>query len=454
MKQPPQTPRPANPDSPAPELRPPTDGNLPLADAPAPHHSTLIPPSRGSPTDHPTLTPPPPSWFQSGGMVGQSFGDFELVAEVGRGGMGVVYKAIQKSLDRPVALKLLLAEHACNPPLLLRFLSESRAAASLTHPNIISIYQVGECVAGPYFVMEYIDGPSLEALLERTLPVNWSVALLVTVAEAVQHAHEKGIIHRDLKPGNIMLHQQKRPVVMDFGIAKIVGDGQANLTGVGTLVGTPAYMPPEQAGEDPSKVGPHSDVYSLGAILYTLLTGRPPFDEGSSLKTLMRVVSDHPPPAIRSLRADVPARLEQIVMRCLEKDLDRRYPSAHALAEDLRRFRAGQQARGSSPALRVPLVSVVLVPRQGGKQVRLQQPSTMIGRGADCDLVLKASEVSKHHCRIQLGPDSAKVEDLGSINGTFVNGEQIQKARLNDGDELDVAGLVFTVRLQRPGTTP
>ncbi len=407
-------------------------------------------PAHANVGDQPTLMSPPSSWLLPGGLVGRTFGDFELLEEVGRGGMGVVYKAVQKSLERPVALKLLMPEHASNPQVLKRFLAEARAAARLTHPNIISIYQVGECAAGPYFVMEFIDGPSLEALQQRPLPVAWSAALLATVAEAVHHAHEKGIIHRDLKPGNIMLHQKKRPVVLDFGIAKVMGEGSGrSQTKLGTLIGTPAYMPPEQAGEEPGKVGPHSDVYSLGAILYTLLTGKPPFDEETTLKTLMRVVSDQPPPAVRSLRPEVPPRLEQIVMRCLEKDPARRYPSAHALAEDLNRFRAATRNRPSSATVRAATSPSVVLVAPGGRQVALGRASTVVGRASECDLVIRSSDVSKRHCRIDITADGATVEDLGSVNGTFVNGEQVQRHRLEDGDELDLAGHVFTVRLQR-----
>jgi serine/threonine protein kinase len=383
-------------------------------------------------------------------LVGKTFGDFELREEVGRGGMGVVYKAWQKCLERPVALKLLLAEHACNPDLYGRFMAEARAAASLAHPNIVSVYQVGQCVAGPYFVMELIDGPSLETLSQRTLPISWSVSLLITVAEAVQHAHERGIIHRDLKPGNIMLHLSRRPVVMDFGIAKMMGKGTGVNTHPGTLIGTPAYMPPEQADDTPSKVpiGPTSDVYSLGAILYTLLTGKVPYDEGSALRTLMRVLAPTPPPPVRSLRPEVPVRLEQICMKCLEKDQANRYPTAQSLADELKRLRAALGVKPTSSAtLRTPLPTVVLV-RSRHKPIRLVNPTTTVGRSSECDLVLRTADVSKLHCRILLGPDGVVVEDLGSSNGTFVNGTQIERAPLQDGDELEVGGHVLRVRIR------
>ena len=187
---------------------------------PPPVNVEAAPVNRGLGADISTAQPhmnetPTLAWNSVGGaprtLVGQTFGDFELTEELGRGGMGVVFKAYQKSLDRHVALKLLRGEHSSNPMLLKRFLEESRAAARLSHPNIVSVYQVGECFAGPFFVMEFIDGPSLEMFLKRKLPISSTVALLIKVAEAVQHAHEKGIIHRDLKPGNIMLHQSKRP---------------------------------------------------------------------------------------------------------------------------------------------------------------------------------------------------------------------------------------------------
>jgi serine/threonine protein kinase len=425
-----KTPPPLNPDATAPVMR--------GLDAEA---VTAQPDAGESPTLAPSAL-----LGQGMSLVGQTFGDFLLTEELGRGGMGVVFKAIQKSLDRPVALKLLLSEHSSNPLLLKRFLEEARAAARLTHPNIVSVYQVGECFAGPYFVMEFIDGPSLEQLLQRTLPIGWTSVLIITVTEAVQHAHEKGIVHRDLKPGNIMLHESKRPVVMDFGIAKVLGKG-AGMTQPGAVMGTPAYMPPEQAGDEPSKIGPHSDVYSLGAILYTLLTGKVPFDEGTAFKTILKVISETPPEPVRNLRPEVPPRLEQICMKCMEKDPIKRYPTAHALAEDLKRFRAGLTSKGSSASIRTSLATVVLV-APGGKQVRLFQPATVIGRHHDCDLVVKASEISKRHCRILIAADQVVVEDLGSSNGTFVNGKQVERARLADSDELDLGGHVFTIRFR------
>src|SRR5262245_43555585 len=208
----------------------------------------------------PTISQPAVSNHVPNALAGMTFGDLAFVKELGRGGMGVVYKARQTSLDRFVAVKMLLAEHALNASLLTRFLAEARAAAGLTHPNIVNVFAVGECpVTGPYYVMEFLDGPSLETLLKRTLPIPWTVKLLATVTDAVHHAHAKGVIHRDLKPANILLHQRKRPVVTDFGIAKLLGRG-TGLTQPGAIVGTPAYMPPEQAGEEAGKIGPHSDV--------------------------------------------------------------------------------------------------------------------------------------------------------------------------------------------------
>jgi serine/threonine-protein kinase len=381
-------------------------------------------------------------------LVGSCFGDFEILAEVGRGGMGIVLKARQKSLDRIVAVKLLLREHKDNPVVMARFQSEARAAAALSHPNIVNVYQVGDCPLGPYLVMEYIDGGSLETRLQKgPVSIGSAVNLLIVVTEAVHYAHSKGIIHRDLKPGNVMIDALRRPVVMDFGIAKFVGKASA-LTQQGAILGTPAYMPPEQAGEEFAQVGPHSDVYSLGAILYTLLTGKLPYEAETALRTILKVVGPEMPPPVRSLRPEVPATLERICMTCLNKQPADRYPTARALADELRRFRTAAASRSGPPTQKATLASLLLIAPD--KQIRLLPGTTVLGRAADCDLVLRAADVSKHHCRIVFGPGEVIVEDLGSANGTVVNGEVVERAALNEGDRLTIAGHTFEIRLSRP----
>jgi serine/threonine protein kinase len=361
---------------------------------------------------------------------------------------------------------MLLAEHCHNSTIVARFLTEARTAAALEHANIVKVYQIGECAHGHYFVMEYVDGSPLETVLQRNpLPVKTAVALQILVTDAVQYAHSKGVIHRDLKPGNIMLDRTRRPVVMDFGIAKFLGQS-SSLTQQGAIMGTPGYMPPEQAGEDPTQIGPHSDVYSLGAILYSMLSGRPPFEEATALKTLLKVVSAEPPPPIHQFRADVPRELEAICLKCLNKRPADRYPSAQALADDLRRFRAGwRSGLGDSPASTrkagKPVDTVrkkkasktsnasaaaFLVEQTTGKKLPVAYGTAIIGRASDCDLVVRATDVSKRHCRITFDPARGmQVEDLQSINGISVNGRPVIRAVLKEGDELGVAGHRFRV---------
>jgi serine/threonine-protein kinase len=385
-------------------------------------------------------------------LVGKCLGDFELVDEIGRGGMGVVFKARQVSLDRIVALKMLLSEHFRDPVRLARFLSEARTMASLDHPNIVHIYQIGNCEHGHFFAMEFIDGQTLEAVIKEKhpVPVAWATSLMMVVGEAIQHAHAKGIVHRDLKPGNIMIDRFRRPVVMDFGIAKYLGQA-SSLTQQGTIMGTPAFMAPEQASEDFVPVGPHSDVYALGAILYMLLTGKPPYEGSTPLSTILKVIEPTPPVPVRTLRPDVPAELERICMRCLGKRPAERLPSAQALVDELRRFRAAPATKKGSAAPPTPrLLNVKLAVEATGKEVRLHKPITLVGRGAECSVVVRASDVSKNHCQILLDIDRVMVEDLGSANGTYVNGKSVRKARLRDGDELRIADHVFHVRIVEP----
>ncbi len=391
-------------------------------------------------------------------LIGQTFDDVELLEELGQGGMGIVYKARQISLDRLVAVKLLLTEYFLEPVRVARFQTEARTAASLTHPNIVQVYQVGECAFGHYLAMEFVDGHSLEYFIYKgRISLAAALHLMIKVAKAVHYAHSKGIVHRDLKPANIMIDRSHRPVVMDFGIAKFVGQS-STLTQQGVVIGTPAFMAPEQAGEAHDQVGPWSDVYSLGAILYLMLTGRVPFDEGSPLRTVLKVIGPDLPPPVRSLCPEVPEGLEQLCMKCLSKQPADRYASAQALAEELRRFRAFLKKRGSTlrprrhshSTMRASLPAVFLVAVATGKCTRIPRSRAVVGRTSACDVVLRAADVSKRHCQIIVEADQVLVEDLASANGTYVNDQPIARAELKDGDRLRIADYEFLIRLDQP----
>jgi hypothetical protein len=266
---------------------------------------------------------------------------YEVEAVLGQGGVGVVFRARDLRLGRPVALKMLLAGSYAGPTELARFQREAEAVASLCHPNIVQIYEVGDHEGRPYFTMELLDGGSLAQKLKTTPPpVRWAAELVASLADAVAVAHSAGIVHRDLKPANILLTPDGTPKISDFGLARRV-EGEDRLTWTGTAVGTPSYMAPEQASGTTDRVGPATDVYGLGAVLYELLTGRPPFRGGSALETFQQVLSEEPVPPSR-LNPRVPRDLETVCLKCLQKDPQRRYPGAAALAEDLRRYLLGQ----------------------------------------------------------------------------------------------------------------
>jgi serine/threonine protein kinase len=266
------------------------------------------------------------------------FGDYELQEEVARGGMGVVWKARQESLNRTVAVKMILAGTLAGEAEVQRFRREAEAAASLQHPNIVSIHEVGAHDGQHYYSMDYIAGRDLGALLRESgpQPPARAAECLQTIAEAVHYAHQRGTLHRDLKPQNVLMDADGVPHITDFGLAKFV-ERDDSLTRTGAAMGSPSYMPPEQAAGHFDQVGPHSDVYALGAILYELLTGRPPFRAETAMAT-MRQVMESEPVAPRKLNPAIPPDLETICLKCLEKNPARRYSSARALAEELGRF--------------------------------------------------------------------------------------------------------------------
>jgi serine/threonine-protein kinase len=260
--------------------------------------------------------------------------------------MGVVYQARQVSLNRTVALKMILRGALASPGELSRFRAEAESAAHLEHPNVVAVYEVGEQAGQPFFSMQFVPGTTLAArLIEGPLPARDAAALLIPVCRAVAHAHKRGVLHRDLKPSNILIDADGRPYVTDFGLAKrIVSEDAvdeskraASITLSGDIVGTPGYMAPEQAAAARGEVTTATDVYSLGAMLYACLTGRPPFQSASPVDTLMMVLEQEPPsPRVLNPAAD--ADLELIALKALQKPPDLRYASADALADDLQAF--------------------------------------------------------------------------------------------------------------------
>jgi len=279
--------------------------------------------------------------------------DYELLGELGRGGMGVVYRARQRSLGRTVALKMIVRPDLAGPAELARFRGEAEAAARLEHPHIVPIYEVG-ATGGPdgrpFFTMRLVEGQTLaQKLADGPLDGPTAARLLAPVARAVHEAHERGLVHRDLKPSNVLIDADGRPYVTDFGLAKQWGRGSEGLTQTGAILGTPAYMSPEQAAGR-RDIGPAADVYSLGAMLYACLTGRPPFQAASAAETVLMVL-DHDPLPPRLVNPQADPDLEVITLKALQKPADLRYASAAALADDLDAYLAHEPIAARSTRL-------------------------------------------------------------------------------------------------------
>jgi serine/threonine-protein kinase len=301
-----------------------------------------------SPIPSSSETPPPPG-------LPRTFGDYELLEEIGRGGMGVVYKARQHSLNRLVAIKMILRGELASAADLARFRAEAESAARLEHPNIVPVYEVGECDGQAYFSMKCVEGTTLGRLAAKgPLPPREAARYMIAICRAIDFAHRHGILHRDLKPSNVLIDRDDRPMITDFGLAKRVEGTKptgcnpwASLTQTGAIVGTPNYMSPEQAAGSRGKLSPASDVYSLGTILYELLTGRPPFQAASPVDTLMLVL-EQDPLLPRLLNHNIDRDLEMICLKCLQKPSDLRYASAEELARDLEAYMNGDSVSARS----------------------------------------------------------------------------------------------------------
>jgi len=311
--------------------------------------NSLVPPTRTPETPatangpHATLPQTPADSAEASALSSsrwQNLPGYQILRELGRGGMGVVYEAREVELDRVVALKMVMAGALASPEALRRFQNEAKSVAALEHPHIVRIYQFGEHFGSPYFAMEYCPDGTLEKLAtEAPLTAAAAAGIVEQLARAVAHAHERGLIHRDLKPQNVLMAKGGMPKITDFGLVKILGS-DASLSNTGDVMGTPPYMSPEQASGE-RDVGPATDIWALGATLYRLLGGRPPFLGARPIDTIQQVICNEPV-ALRQLNRSVPRDLETICHKCLQKDVRRRYASAADLADDLRRFRVNE----------------------------------------------------------------------------------------------------------------
>ncbi|MEM7473898.1 MAG: serine/threonine-protein kinase [Planctomycetota bacterium] len=299
---------------------------------------------------HPS-SPSDPSWpNQPIPTLPFVIGDYRLEEVIGRGGMGVVYRAHQKSLNRTVAVKMIAGHRPESPENRKRFFAEAEANARLEHPGIVPVYEVEDWEGHPYFSMQFIAGQTLSTKLkEGPVPQRRAAEIMISVCRAIGFAHRNGVLHRDIKPSNILLDEQDQVRIMDFGLAKFADSGDS-LTRTGAVVGTPSYMSPEQASGHGNLVGPRADIYGLGAVLYHLLTGRPPFIAESPMQLAIQIL-EHDPPPPRLLQPRIDRDLEMIVQRTIQKPVDLRYESADEMADELERFLRNEPIRAQGGTL-------------------------------------------------------------------------------------------------------
>jgi hypothetical protein len=354
------------------------------------------------------------------------FGKYQLLEEVARGGMGIIFKTYDTALDRVVALKMIRCEVEARPEDVCRFLREAQAAEQLRHPNIVPVLEIDHIGGQHYFTMPFVAGGSLRDHLERVgADRTAAVALVEKVARAVHHAHEHGILHRDLKPANVLLGENDEPLVSDFGLAKLA-DASVELTQTGQQLGTPAYMAPEQAAGQSGHVTPATDVWALGVLLYELLTGRRPFLGPGRAELFRQILSDETPRP-RVFQPTLDAALETVILKCLEKEPRQRYASADALADDLARWQQGKRVRARRPgwagrvartATRRPLLTaavVLLVCASAAAPTLWPQP---IPQPAPAPLEVTANRLRRGEDVMLLGPTGSPVWSSWALGGS------------------------------------
>jgi hypothetical protein len=408
-------------------------------------------PAAGQTVPQPVGRVVPPTWPGAGG----TFGRYRIERQLGEGGMGAVYLALDTALDRPVALKI--PRFAGNVEVAAaRFLREARAAAGLQHPNICPVYDAGDVAGTHYLAMAFVTGQTLACRIGPGRPVDPAEAARIVraVALAMQYAHDRGVIHRDLKPVNVMIDDRGEPVVMDFGLARRQADGGPQLTVQGEVMGTPAYMPPEQVAGDVAKMGPASDVYALGVVLYELLTGEPPFT-GELFALLAQIALDAPkPPSAR--RPGLDLRFDSVCLKALAKRPEERWKSMKALADAL----AGLARAPSGTAAEPPTLTLKVAGTSFAYRPPTVLPVVTVGRqkrragdppDAGNDFVLRvagndalSARISRRHFEVRRTPGGFAVVDRSKA-GLTRNGQPLPKdepVELGDGDRLGVAGVV------------
>ena len=385
-------------------------------------------------------------------LTGKAWGRFQIKEERGRGGMAVVYKAYDGILQRTVALKILLPTLAANKEFTERFRREAITAANLRHPNIVVIFDVGTHEQFQYIVMEYLDGETLQREIQKTkrLPVARLLGILGQLAGALDYAHEQGLVHRDVKPANIIIGRSDQVTLTDFGLVKAARGSQ--ITGEGSTMGTLRYMSPEQAmGRD---LDSRADVYSLGVVVYETLAGETPFTGDTPYETLHSLIYKAPPP-LSQRNPKIAPGVESAVLRALSKEADKRFGTAGEFVQAL--SCAAGAGPGTDLVVRTDSLlrdAFLLLTSPDGRRFPVHRGGATIGRDAVNDIVLPYRQISRRHAQIQCDSGGCTVADLGSTNGTFINGTPLSPRKrypLRPGDQLRIGPVLL--RATRPSAS-